>query len=69
MYVYFAKKFMDLQLKTHEILLQFNLQYLITLDMSFNHFVAIVFVSNTTPVTSKSCWADRMRMTLKAFLK
>lgn len=47
------KKFMDLELKTHEILLQFNLQYLITLDMSFNHFIVIVFVSNITSVTSR----------------
>ena len=69
MYVHFAKKVMDLELKTHEILLQFNLQYLLTLDMSFNHFVVIVFVSDTNPVTSKSCWVDRMRITLKAFLK
>ena len=44
MYVFFAKKFIDLELKTNEILLQFNLQYLITLDMSFNHF-AIFFIS------------------------
>ena len=69
MYVHFAKKVMDLELKTHEILLQFNLQYLLTLDMSFNHFVVIVFVPDTNPVTSKSCWVDRMRITLKAFLK
>ena len=55
MYVHFAKKVMDLELKTHEILLQFNLQYLITLDMSFNHFVVILSVSNTNPVTFKSC--------------
>lgn len=55
MYVHFAKKVMDLELKTHEILLQFNLQYLLTLDMSFNHFVVIVFVPDTNPVTSKSC--------------
>ena len=69
MYVHFAKKVMDLELKTHEILLQFNLQYLITLDMSFNHFVVILSVSNTNPVTFKSCWVDRMRITLKAFLE
>lgn len=69
MYVHFAKIFMDLELKTHEILLQFNLQYLITLDMSFNHFVVIVFVSNITSVTSKNCWVDWMRITLQAFLK
>ena len=68
MYVHFAKKVMDLELKTYEILLQFNLQYLITLDMSFSHFVVIVFVSNTNPVTFKSCLVDRMRITLKAFL-